>query len=704
MQRSLWSVGGGCVLAVSAAFAGCSAAPDDPQEDTETTSQATTSDFVVDGSDLLAPAPRQPVGWYDHLGELLSPASARARVAALGLDPNDAQSYPRVGMVQITNDLIARGRDIFINRKVGDRFGLQSVMGFGRGFASILPEIGVSVLSLLGRPTDNLVITLQKDVRIGSRVLPRGTRVPTGLDVEAGALFPIGVKLDGDITCAVCHAAVDRSTGKMMLGVPNGDVNAAVLIALAPNSTAAFARLKIDPLDPKYQSAKSITIRDSKNRLVRLPDPEIFERAFDDLLLEQPPGHFESSPDGISNTTQIPSVFTLKSGPFTASGEFFAGPFAGLSMTNNAVHSSEINLLAAAQSSELGFGVDPEVYLAVILQNAATPLYRYRGFVDIFGLRVPIKPSQWLRLIAPNADDAELEDQIPAPGTGTYPTLSPSLVTYNGLIFTPKSGNQADIASGPFMFAVNAMSAFQNSLVPPPNRTAENRLALSSGSVARGARVFQRANCASCHPAPFFTDNRIHPIETIGTNPARAQSRLGLESLLVPPKLYSFDTPVPPPPGARVLDVPTAGISSTPTSLPIGLQPNGGYKTTSLRGLFLSAPYLHDGGVAVLRGALVQGRDGRFVPASATGEGLGIPFTIAQSKPADPASSLRALVDRRLRAAVVAVNKSVPSLVAANLDGTGHTFWVDPDGGFTVQDQTDLVNFLLALDDDPGRF
>ena len=169
------------------------------------------------------------------------------------------------------------------------------------------------------------------------------------------------------------------------------------------------------------------------------------------------------------------------------------------------------------------------------------------------------------------------------------------------------------------------MAAFQNSLVPPPNRGRRNLSALKTGSVQRGAEVFEKARCVTCHKAPFFTDNKIHPISELKTNPARAKSRLDLKDLLVPPKLYTFNTPVPVPADAEVLDVPTKGISSSPTTLPNGLLPDGGYKTTSLLGLYLSAPYLHDGGVAVRGGSLQVDKNGITVVDPS---GLGLPGTI----------------------------------------------------------------------------
>ncbi|WP_230966953.1 di-heme oxidoredictase family protein [Nostoc commune] len=651
-----------------------------------------TSQTAFAKIDLLQPAPTQPLGYYDYFGKLLSPQEAAGVVGNKGLNPNDPISYQRVGAVKITKELIAQGEDIFLNRKIGDTFGLQGVFGFGQGFNVVSDEIGAALANLRGQSTTNLKITLQKDLTIGSRTFPKGTIIPTGLKFQQGQVVALGTAPNGNLTCAICHATLSNK-GKILAGVPNGELAIPLLIALSPNTAAGFARLNFNPLDPQYRG-NGKTIIDSKGNKVELPDPEKFEKAFDDAVLDVPFGNFESSPDGIRNTTQIPSVFTFKDHPYLADGQFAVGPFAGLSAINNAVHSSEINLFAAAQISAETLGIDPEVYIGTLLQNAAVPSLRLPE-------GTPVKPSQWLRKLAPNPTQAELEDQIPAPGTGNYPNLRPSLFTYNGLVFSPNTGKPGDIASGPFLFADNAMSAFQNSLVPPANQTSENWQALNSNSVKRGAKVFEKANCATCHIPPFFTDNKIHPIDEIRTNPARAQSRLGLNNLLVPPKLYTFNTPVPIPAKAEVLDVPTQGISDSPTTLPKGILPKGGYKTTTLRGLYVSAPYLHDGGAAVRAGSLKVNSNAIAVVNKT---GLGLSGTLSLGIPADPANSLRALVDRDLRALVVKANKANPSLVRSNLDGKGHDFYVDRQTGFNYNQQTDLINFLLALDDNPGSF
>ncbi len=502
-----------------------------------------TSQTAFAKVDLLQSAPTQPLGYYDYFGKLLSPQEAAEIVVKKGLDPNDPISYQRVGAVKITQELIAQGENIFFNHKIGDTFGLQGVFGLGQGSALLAEEYAIAVSNLQGQPTNNLQITLLKDIPLGSRTFLKGTVINTGLKVDKGGNI-VGSAPNGNITCAICHVTLSKE-GKLLPGVPNSELAFPFLLALAPNSASAFARAKFNPLDPQYQG-NGKTIIDSKGNLVKLPDPEKFEKAFDDALLGLPSGNFESSPDGINNTTQIPSLFTFKSQPYGADGAASFGPFGGLTSLTSAVHSSEINLLAAAQLSSKTLGIDPEVYIGTFLQNAAVKSLRLPE-------GPPVKPSEWLRgVIAPNPTQAELEDQIPTPGTGTYPNLQPSVFTFNGLVFSPNTGNPNDIASGPFLFADNAMSAFQNSLVPPANKTPENWQALNSNSVKRGAKVFEKANCATCHIAPFFTDNKIHPLDEIRTNPARAQSHLALNKLLVPPKLYTLNTPVPIPANAEV--------------------------------------------------------------------------------------------------------------------------------------------------------
>ncbi|MEH2045430.1 hypothetical protein [Nostoc sp.] len=109
-----------------------------------------TSQTAFAKIDLLQPAPTQPLGYYDYFGKFLSPQEASQLVVNKGLNPNNPISYQRVGAVKITKELIAKGEDIFFNRKIGDTFGLQGAFGFGLGIATILPELKTAIVKLQG--------------------------------------------------------------------------------------------------------------------------------------------------------------------------------------------------------------------------------------------------------------------------------------------------------------------------------------------------------------------------------------------------------------------------------------------------------------------------------------------------------------------------------------------------------------------------
>ena len=108
----------------------------------------------------------------------------------------------------------------------------------------------------------------------------------------------------------------------------------------------------------------------------------------------------------------------------------------------------------------------------------------------------------------------------------------------------------------------------------------------------------------------------------------------------------------------------------------------GGYKVPSLIGLYWSAPYLHDGGVAV--GANTKSQ-------------LGIEGTLNKSILPDPYNSIRALVDKNLRTQVIKANQSAESLRKSNVTGEGHEYWVDASTGFSQQEQDALIKYLLTL-------
>ncbi|MCX5796306.1 MAG: beta-propeller fold lactonase family protein [Elusimicrobia bacterium] len=110
----------------------------------------------------------------------------------------------------------------------------------------------------------------------------------------------------------------------------------------------------------------------------------------------------------------------------------------------------------------------------------------------------------------------------------------------------PLAGRSADL---------DALVAYLRSLRPLPSP-----FPLEREAVARGVAAFRAAGCAKCHAPPTFTDGKLHDVGT--GDPSREKHARGT----------SFDTP-------------------------------------TLRGLWLTAPYFHDGSAPTLEGVLRTGRE-----------------------------------------------------------------------------------------------
>lgn len=649
---------------------------------------------------LFEPAPMRELDTYDYFGKTVSEADARQMVIDAGLDPEDDNSYLHLGLVHYTQELIDKGGTLFLQGRLGDPFSISNIISFASvfgkstvqsaldsldpakdpdGTAAFLRDVLVTCLIRPKEATTNLEVTLSRDLKIGSKAIPAGTVMRTGLDVQAGNFTPVGFD-GGAVSCAICHASVDLQTGRQVIGRANTDLDIGLFLALSPNSAGAFVKVNksdFDPMDARFPRTGR-TIINSKDEMVALPDPIAFEAAFDDFLLTMPSGTFDAGPDNTTSLVRVPDNFVVGEGGMGWDGGFNIGPFGGVTAFSSAVHSFELSMSSPFFSPESVLGHDPEVFLGTILQHAADP-----------ALRIPdgVKPSVWLKENFPLAERERLVE------TPAFP--DPSLFSLNGLIFNPPGEHVLESA--------NALAAFQTSLNVPPNESPDNFTALLSGAVQRGGEVFIAAKCHECHVPPFYTDRQIHPADELGVNPARGKARNSLQGRLVKAQLPAFDLVPPFSADPPMLDIPPAEGTTDNLSLPPGLiQMTGGYKTTGLRGVYLNAPYLHDIGVAVHPDAIAVNLDGSY---RVLDESLiGVTNTRKIAEPVSAAHSLRALVDRDLRAICVANNQADPDLVRSNVVGAGHEFFVDPQAGFSYQEQSDLIAFLLALDDNPGAF
>ncbi|MET0430341.1 MAG: cytochrome C oxidase Cbb3, partial [Microvirga sp.] len=77
---------------------------------------------------------------------------------------------------------------------------------------------------------------------------------------------------------------------------------------------------------------------------------------------------------------------------------------------------------------------------------------------------------------------------------------------------------------------------------------------------------------------------------------------------------------------------------------------------------------------------------------------LGVPGTLYRGIAPDPANSLRGLIDRELRAKLVAANKASDTARTARVTGEGHAFWADAGSGVSRDEQTALIAYLLSID------
>lgn len=517
------------------------------------------------------------------------------------------------------------GKETFYRETFGNEIFFSDVMGLWDGPLSpgvILRE----AYKVRETGTDNLRIPLNETVKVGDRTFQKDTYINTGIDVPKGSYTPLGLtfkyqdgRLKVGMSCAFCHATVDER-GKVMEGVPNQNLQAGTLWALASNSAAYFSHTDVNPIREYLKGDKPII--DSSEKKTPLPDSKKMEEEVDRALLRMAPGTFDMTQDLIHNPTAIPDVFTKGDAPYGWNGFAHDGAMDGLVSMTSMMHSQIADPLAQATRISDKLGIDREIYIGTILQRASSDKLRLRGqHPSLFWQKNKPKTE------SPGVLEAKKSPQWPA-GSNQYP---------DGLLIGGKKFKPGE--------QVRALALWQNSLLPPPYHSQIKDKHSRDQLVTKGKEIFKRAGCMSCHSGDFYSDQRRISLQDIGTSDLAA--------------------------------APLAELAH-----PLGK----GYKTKSLIGLHLTAPYLHDNGVAV---GYYNGH-------------WGLPGTLLAQRPVDPTASLRALLDREWRRKVVDANKSSDSLRKTGITGEGHHFWVDREAGFTGEEQRALIEYLLSLDR-PGK-
>jgi hypothetical protein len=614
--------------------------------------------FLPKKGDVVKYDPNNQTG-TDIWGKWIS--AETEKLETLSADGTDMSVSAKHGAIVVDKQLLQLGREVFYKETFGNEVFLTDIMGIVNGPLT-MTNIAKAIIALKGKGTTNLQVELAEDVTIGDRTYKKGEKIDTGIDVPKGSFLPLGMpvvwdhgKLRIGISCAACHATVDPKTKKVVEGAPNNDLNAGLLMALATNSAAYFTHADIKSLERYIRSIDRVVV-DSKGEKSSLPDPQLLEKEVDRIFASWPRGNFDSTIDMKANPSQIPDSFTLGDHPYGWSGFAAAGSFRGLAAFSNNVHAQNADSLAQSELSKALFGVDKEVYIGTILQNAANPKFRYKPNVNE-------KPSEFFAKVDPTPGVVGVNELVAPP---QFPKVS--LVAPDGLVVSEPGYR--------FNEQNNAVAAWQNT-INPPSLSAK----IDAEQIARGRDVFVRAGCIRCHAGAYLTNNRVVSAEVVGTEPSRAQALKKTEKVFGEAVFYAPDTPVPVPKNAKVLKVPTEQLDKEQIRLAFAHgDSKGGYKVPSLIGLSWSAPYLHDGGVAV-------GPNGE----------LGLAGTLRKGIVPDARNSLRALLDRTLRQQVIRANASDPQLRAVHVSGDGHRYWIDQQTGFTKEEQEAVIDYLLSL-------
>ena len=669
--------------------------------------------------------------------------------------------------------------------------------------------------------TSDLVLEFPKGTTLAG--LPVPEHLHTGLDVDAGSPWPIGVvpvpaaasesslpflvepaalgagaaapgKVRLGITCALCHYTLDvdkdghadmRSSAwgkdtpgslwqaRHAWGIGNQDVHFGWLFALTRNPLLGFTVLS-GPVGKNSPEDAVAWVRWVKENYRRAP--EAVRREVIRGMLVQPRGLADDTPNALHDANQLPLLFTNQNWPYN-----FDGSFIDASDRNNGVWTGAIDFtglisLASDRSGGLQASLyweQPSVYSVLTAEDYAdimvdqSPLVAFDpnsrralkddilGYSD--GIPGVLNPDNVVvmkndlgalpdRVLTHPQNRAKNRVRTPADYGGTAKLRGSVMVLLGTRVITSQKAAQ-EIGLPDWKrryprlnsddFQSDAVSLMLDWLTPPPNRSA--LLAKAKSQIARGYEVFQEAGCAGCHSGPFRTDNRISRLyarrgpeigiaapstagfralgrgtgPAINTAPYRSLANRALQLYVAPP--YEPETGEPVLTGSAV-----RGLFGSRAV---------GYKTLTLRYLWGSAPYLHDGGVAVaLRpGVAPAGDDLKTLLSRPISDKLyGMASLLAYREAAqsggpwpNAALSLQALLLECERQRVMVQNAAplmpVPiggadnplgapaktSAESLGVQGVGHDFYIDDEpGGERI---TALIAFLLSLDDAPSE-
>ena len=574
---------------------------------------------------------------------------------------------------------------------------------------------------------------------------------------------PSGKKYRVGLSCAFCHYSLDVDwDGKTDLqsarldhptpgspykpqdawGVGNQDLSIGWMFSLSSNPMAAlFASGRPNKLKPG--DAREWMNEILKDYRVKRDD---VRREILRGVLMMPRGYFDDTPDGIHDPLQYPVLYTRHNWPYNYDGVMLNASDRNNNVWTISFDPSEFVGLCndrGGKTSKLLFWSEPGIFHDVTANQYAEYLAQYSPAVvhdpaqfeplrdDILGTSdgIPGVLHNDAVVLVNGVPDAIPKDIMNHPDNvrnnrirspeefGADGKLRGGMVALLGtrVITTPEIREKYGIDAlakkynlSADEFVTEAVSLMLDWIDPPANHSTLLAKARAAGLVEKGYAIFKANGCVDCHAGPFFTNNTIIPLNRIKTNNARALATEPLQTFVAP----EYD----PSTGKAI----SGGLGGIIAKM-FGSNERYGYKVVTLRYLWGTAPYLHDGGVAVgLRPeAGPAGDDLQTLLKRADADkvyGAGQVLAIREAQPesyyrANAALSLQALLLKGEREKVIAANKEpsfpVPGTAervsgeAMNVQGVGHEQYIqDTPGGENI---TALVAFLLALDDEPGK-
>ena len=620
--------------------------------------------------------------------------------------------------------------------------------------------------------TSDLVIRFPRGTTLSGVPVPE--ELHSGLDIEAGEVLPIGIDLvqvskeeglqkpylpeltgwgyegapEGKVrfrlACAVCHSSLDvDADGRADMpstkldnpmpdspyqpqhgwGVGNQDIAFGWLFSMSanplPGSLVLAGALGQPGSEPSIAYLNWLMATYKSN-------PKLATQEVIAGMLAQPRGYADVTTDGIYNPTQLPTLYTRYAWPSNSED----GQSNGRDR-HNAVWTGTLDFTGLIDLCSDRSGANK-------LPWEPRSVFNRLSCADFADLMTRYSPAV---IHDPSRKQALVDDIL-----GISDGLSGMATLDLRIAIEPKEREKLKVYADRYGLTLEdlqneAVSLALDGFEPPPNNTP--LLTANVDRVPKGYEVFQEEGCVSCHRGPFGTDNIIYPLSAdprvefggprapstagwrtlgrgdgpaINTEPQRAINGRPLHRLVSPP----YD--------------PATGAATRQGGVLQGLLSvqRVGYKTTALRYLWGSAPYLHDGGVGVaLRPGTEEGTDLRALLRRAGSEqviyGMGEILSLGERSPTlspktNAALSLQALVLRTERERVIAANElenyEVPagstmdvvrggppiervSMRSIGIAGYGHDFYIsDVPGGERV---TSLVAYLLSLDDCPRR-